>query len=126
MNISFDMVIHAGFGAFSLTDEIVDRLRKRGCAWASDVAKAGATGTWYLPARIVDDDEARRDPDLVAVVKELEEELESRVENVESWREREAIEQQMLNGLKVVTVQVSVEILDHDGRESVRVFGIAS
>lgn len=124
MHLSFEMVIHTHFGGFSLTDEIVERLRARGCPWIDQIAKASPSGPWYAPAQ--DGDEFRRDEHLVAVVKELEEELESRVENVKSWRDRAAIEQDLLHGLKVVTVHIDVEILDDDGKESVRVHGSAS
>jgi hypothetical protein len=75
-----------------------------------------------LPARD-EEEELRRDKDLVAVIKELEEEFESRVENIESWRGRAKIQQEMLRGLKVVSVRVGIEILDYDGKEQVRVFG---
>lgn len=121
MNITFDMVIHTEFGGFSLTDEIRRRLTERGSEWVDKLGKASAAGQWYS----TDDDEFRRDPDLVAVVRELQEELQSRGENLQSWQERAALEQRLLHGLKVVTVEITVEIEDYDGKEQVLVFGYA-
>jgi hypothetical protein len=120
VNVEFEMVLHVEHGGFSLTDEIVRRLRERGCPWTEKLGKASPDGQWYVMA---DDDEFRRDPDLVAVVKELQGELESRLENLESWRERAALEQEMLHGLKVTRVRVTVEVDDHDGMEFVHVYG---
>ena len=61
------VVIRGEFGGFSLTAEVVERLEKRGCKWLRRMGKAG--DRWYLPA---DNDVLRRDPDFVAVVREME------------------------------------------------------
>lgn len=119
LNTTFDMVLHTDFGGFSLTDEIRRRLVVRGSKWIEKLGKASAGGQWYS----VDDDEFRRDADLVAVVRELQAELQSRGEGLQSWRERAKLERELLHGLKVVTVNITVVIEDHDGKESVRVCG---
>lgn len=121
MHMSFDMVIHTDFGAFGLTQEVVRRLHERGVEWTDKLGQASPRGLWY--PQDDGDDELRRDADLVAVVRELEEELKSRVENLQSWRERAEVEHGLLHGLKTVTVDITVEILDDDGSETVRVFG---
>jgi hypothetical protein len=126
MEVAFDMVIHTQFGGFSLTQEIVERLRKRGCPWVDEIGRASSTGPWYLPYREGDEDELRRDEHLLAVVRELTEELEARVQDVKSWRERAEVEQELLHGLKVVTVHVGIDIEEDDGKERVRVYGGAS
>ena len=118
MQFETEVVIHDAFGGFSLTDEIVERLKERKCAWADKLQRA-SHGEWYL----FEDDEFRRDPDLVAVVKEIREELDRRVEDLHSWRDRAALEQEMLHGLKVVRVAITLEIEDYDGKETVRVRG---
>jgi hypothetical protein len=123
MNIQFDMVIHGEFGGFSLTDEIVDRLKKRSSPVVEKFGRPSPSSPWYP---LADEDEVRRDPDLIAVVRELTEEIDRIVDEDASWRDRSILEQRYLHGLKVVTVFVEIEIEDHDGKETVRVFGGAT
>lgn len=120
-DISFDIVIHTQYGGFSLTKEIVDRLRKRKCPWISELVCASPSGPWYIQ-----DEKLRRDEHLIAVVRELQAEMKDRMSHLGTWRERAALEQELLHGLAVVTVQVEVEIEEDDGKERVRVLGWAS
>jgi hypothetical protein len=123
MEWTFPMVIHMEFGGFGLTEEIVRRLGERNCAWVGECQhSAGSNPRWYLPYRD-GSDELRKDADLVAVVRELTEEYESRSKDLQSWRERTDLRQNMLNNLRVVDVRVVIEINDHDGKETVRVTG---
>jgi hypothetical protein len=126
MNWKVKVVIHDEYGGFSLTEEMVNRLKKRGCKWADKCGKAhGSNPHYYLP---YDDDDRgvyRKDPDLVAVVEELLAEYEAKTNSDESlpWREQVQLSRSMTANLKVVEVTVSIEINDHDGRESVKVHG---
>ena len=124
MDLKFKMVINGTFGGFSLTDEVVERLRKKGCTWTDKLGKASARGHWY-PNSDFEKDEVkyRRDPIFVEVVEEIHAGLESRLEGLESWQEREELTHQMIRGLKVVQVSVVVEIEDYAGKETVQVRG---
>lgn len=120
MNMKIDMVIHREFGGFSLTPEMVDRLRERDCSWITQCASTlGTSPRWYVDS----DHEFRRDPLFVEVVRELEARVKHEGEALTSWQERRALEIQLLNGLRVVTVTIEIEVIDHDGMESVRVIG---
>lgn len=121
MQSKFDMVIHGEYGGFSLTDEIVEMLRARGCEWVEQCVRAGER--WFVSDALERDGEFRRDPVFVKVVRELQERLDRESDVLVSWREREAMAQRLLHGLRVVTVTVKVHIDDHDGKESVRVVG---
>ena len=122
--LNFKLVIHTEFGGFSLTQEMVDRLAERGCKWADKCGKSyGSNPKYYIPYEDDDELKYRSDADLIAVVEELTEEFESKVKELTDWRERRQLERTMLDGLKVVEVNVSVEIEDHDGKETVRVHG---
>lgn len=118
MEFHVPMVLHADHGPFALTAEMRDRLEAREVEWLSRCARA-SDGRWYLPY----DDELRRDPDLVDVVRQLERQLESETAELESWVERREVERRLLHGARVVRVRVRVVVEDRDGRESVRVAG---
>lgn len=123
MEWTVPVVLHTEFGGFHLTTEMVDRLKKRKCAWVSKCHSTdGRHPYWYLP---YDDDsnELRRDPDLVAVVEELTAEYDAACENIEGWKERTELRQSMLANLQVVQIRIVIEIEDHDGRETVHVTG---
>lgn len=128
MRWTVPVVIHDEFGGFSLTPEMVRRLKERGCKWADQCGTNHRKDQYWLPYQHEIGDEAeslRKDPDLVAVVQELTEEYEKIVDSdaVTSWRERTDLRSTMLANLKIVEVVVEIEITDFDGRESVRVTG---
>lgn len=120
MDWKIPVVIHADFGGFALTSRMHELLLERGAPWLERCQRT-SDGRWYLPYE--EDDELRRDDHLVAVVRQLEAELDSRSQDLESWQDRRALERELLHGLKVVDVRVVVEIDDHDGKETVRVTG---
>lgn len=120
MEIKVEMVIHDAFGGFGLTRLIHERLEERGVTWLSSCAST-SDDRWYLPYD--KEDELRRDPDLVAVVRQMEIELEEMSSGIDDWQERRDLELRMLHGLKSVTVHVTIDVEDHDGRETVRVYG---
>lgn len=114
------MVINTGYGGFSLTNKIVERLEERGCLWTARLGRAPEEDRWYPPAH---DELLRQDPDLVAVVRALEEELQSRSAETE-WEETKRLEHELTGGLRVIDVHVEIEVVEDDaGRESVRVYG---
>jgi hypothetical protein len=120
------LVIHDEWGGFGLTERMVEMLKARGCEWADKCGKSGGSNPrWYLPYEHDNRDHLRKDPDLVAIVEELTVEYDKRLkdEGIRSWKERSALRRELLNDLKVVEVSISIEIDDHDGRESVRVCG---
>jgi hypothetical protein len=120
MQMQFDMVIHGDYGGFSLTDEIVGLLRQRGCPWVEQAQRGvGREANWYP---MTDDDSIRKDPMFVDIVRELTERVDREV-GKEHSKERDALKRRLLHGLQVVTVTIEIEIEDHDGLESVRVFG---
>jgi len=114
------LVIHTDFGGFGLTSLMHERLLERKVPWLERCQKT-AGNRWYLPYE--DDDELRRDPDLVDVVRQLEVELAAASSDMGNWAERRELERAYLHGLKVVEVTVVLEINDHDGKETVRVTG---
>lgn len=120
MEMKVQMVIHDAFGGFGLTRVMHDRLEERGVAWLSRCASA-SDDRWYLPYE--DEDELRRDPDLVEVVRQLEVELEEESAKIDGWEERRDLELRLLHGVRSVTVHVTIDVEDHDGRETVRVYG---
>lgn len=120
MKIKVQMVLHDAFGGFGLTRVMYERLEERGVAWLSRCARY-ANDRWHLPYE--DGDEIRRDPDLVEVVKELEVEFEETCSAIDDWEERGDIERRLLHGVRAVTVHVTIDVEDHDGREHVRVYG---
>lgn len=113
------MVIHVDHGGFSLTATVHERLETAGVSWLSRCDRA-SDDRWYLP---FDDEGLRRDPDLVDVVRQLEVELEAATAELEDWSDRQVLERQLLHGLRVVNVRIVVEVLDDDGKETVRVTG---
>lgn len=125
------VVIHTEFGGFSLTPEMVRRLKKRGVKWADKCGHDDRKTQYWLPYQheIVDEAEnLRMDKDLVEVVRELTEEYEKIVdkddaEDIMSWRERTDLRNTMLANLRVVEVTIAIEISDFDGKESVQVTG---
>jgi len=124
MNWKVKVIIHDEYGGFSLTKEMVERLKKRGCKWVDRCGQTGpGNSNYYLP---YDDREwLRNDPDLVAVVEELLAEYEVKIDSDESlaWREQSSLLRTMTANLRVVEVTVNIEVNDHDGRESIRVHG---
>lgn len=124
MRLTIPLVIHDEFGGFSLTPEIIHRLKGRGCPWVDRCGHDSQKKRYYLPYEEDLDDTLRKDPDLVAVVREITEELDERVSEEESampWREQVALRQELLGSLKVVEAHVNLEIEDYDGKERVRV-----
>jgi len=117
METKVSLVIHAEHGGFSLTEEIVERLRSRGVSWLDRLGDAG--GRWYLPA---DGDDLRGDPDLVDIVREISAEVRSASVDLD-WRARETLERRLLHGLRVADVTVLIVVEDDDGLERVRVTG---
>ena len=120
MEFKIPIVIHVDYGGFTLTGRVHELLAERKVPWLKRCAKT-ADGRWFLPHK--EDDELRRDPDLVEVVRELEGEFVAAITDINDWTARNRLEQQLLHGLKVVNVTVSIEIEEHDGKETVRVTG---
>lgn len=118
MEFKIPMVIHDKHGGFSLTNRIHGELEKRKVPWLSRLGKSGSC--WYLPYE--DGEDLRRDETFVDIVRHLFRELEAK-ENELDWREWKALEQETLDGLRVVDVRVVIEVHDHDGKETVRVTG---
>ena len=126
MNWKVKVVIHDEYGGFSLTEEMVKRLKKRDCKWADRCGKThGSNPHYYLPYDDDDREGYRKDPDLVAVVEELLAEYETKIDSDESlaWREQTSLLRTMTANLKVVEVTVNIEVNEHDGRESISVHG---
>jgi len=117
------LVINDAFGGFSLTAEMVRRLKERGCGWADDCYQTSDPNVYYPPYRDNLKDTLRNDEDLVAVVRELTVEYDKKAEDIESWQERRVLAQELLADLKVVEVRVLIQIDDYDGKESVSVSG---
>jgi len=127
MDWKVKVVIHTEFGGFALTGEMIEMLKARGCTWA-DRCGGPFGGQYYLPSEeAVDAQSFRNDPDLVAVVEELTQRYEKKIDSKKGesipWRERVELRGDMLANLKVVEVTVSIEISDHDGRETISVHG---
>lgn len=117
MEMKVQLVLHRTHGGFSLTREIVDRLRERRVPWIGRLGDGG--DRWYLPS---DGEDLRRDQDLVDVVREIEFEMSEASKRLD-WRARELLERQLLDGLRAVTVTVAIDVEDYDGLETVRVRG---
>jgi hypothetical protein len=124
------LVIHVEPGGFHLTEEVVGRLRARKVAWIDKLGHAqqlDASGClehrWYLPHN---GDNLRMDPDLVAVVREIEAEIQERYGLDPDWRHQVEAQHRELGGLKVALVTVVLEIEDHDGVEQVCAKGVSS
>jgi len=120
------VVIHTEFGGFTLTPEIVKRLKARECEWI-DRCGGPHGGAFYLPYEEEDPDALRRDLDLIEVVEELTKQYEAKIDAEQgtriSWRDRAELRRDLLGGLKVVEVTIEIEIEDYDGKETVRVSG---
>lgn len=118
------IVIHEPYGGFSLTDVIVDKLR----GMKSELA-AGFTSEykmshgWLHPQEYESDGIGlRTHRDLVKVV----EDLTAEVEVIDDFKKRRQKEKEMLNGLAVKTISLSIEIECCDGAETVKVYGCCS
>lgn len=129
MEWKIKVVLRDEYGGFSLTGDMYDMLKKRGCKWVERCGEAlGREKKYYLPSSSTtssEDHSLRKDPDLVAVVEELTKKYDTMVEGDDaiSWQDRSRLRRTMLGDLKVQEVTISVEIKDHDGKESVRVCG---
>jgi hypothetical protein len=124
MQMKIDMVIHGDYGGFSLTDEIVERLREQGCTWVDQCMRTdGSDPRWYPEAQLERDNSFRQDPIFVGVIRELQGLLDRDGVEMASWKDRRTLERRVLNGLRVVGITVEIEIEDDDGKESVHVFG---
>jgi hypothetical protein len=129
MEWKIPVVINDDYGGFSLTQEIVNRLKKRDCTWVDKCGYVPSSRHYYLPYRHEfdgDPDELRKDPDLVAVVREVSAEYDAIVDAddcVLSWREQVELRRKMIGCLHVADVRIRIEIESHDGKESVRVTG---
>lgn len=129
MEWTVPIVIHDEFGGFSLTPEMVQRLKKRGCKWADKCGTNHRKDQYWLPSDYDIGNEAdnlRMDQDLVEVVRELTEEYKKIVDKKDeilSWREKADLQREMLANLKVIDVRIVIEIDDFDGKETVSVAG---
>ena len=120
MEWKIPIVIRTDYGGFGLTALMHERLLERQVSWLERCQRT-SDGRWFLPYD--EDDELRRDPDLVDVVRQLEVELAAAVSDMKDWTERRRLELELLHGLKVVQATVVIEIHDHDGKETIRVTG---
>jgi len=117
------IVIHQPYGGFSLTDAIVEKLREMGSHLAQELTpECRFEGLGWLHGREGEpgyEKTFRAHPDLVKVVEELTEE----VKKAPSWEERLKQERELLNGLVVATLDISIEIEECEGSEIVRLRG---
>mgnify|MGYP001032565031 CR=1 FL=1 len=116
------VVIHTTYGGFHLTDKMVELLKARESVLVANLPRTTRTneGAWYHPDQ--DKESFRMHPDLIEVVEHLEAELDRFSEDT-PWEERAELECKLLHGLKVSTVELDVDILEHDGNEHVEVRG---
>jgi len=118
------IVIHEPYGGFSLTDVIVNKLREMKSELAPGFTpEYRMSYGWLHPQEYESDGIAlRTHRDLVKVVEDLTTEL----EGIDGSGKRREKEKEMLNGLAVKTISFDIEIEDHDGAETVRVYGCCS
>jgi hypothetical protein len=118
--LKIPIVLNTERAGFGLTDAIVAELRRRNCTWVSKFKRGDLMKLWFAPRSA--QDEARRDPVLVDIVRAFEREWEELPLDM-PWRDRTALEERLLHGLRVVEVTVELDIDEYNGRESVRVRG---
>lgn len=113
------LVLFRRHGGFHLTEAIVMELRRRGWSLLEHVTEAGQS--WYVSHDHLAS--VRQDPVLLDVVRGFEQRVKAASDEGQSWREVEALNQVLLDGLAAVEVTLRIDIEDYDGLETVRVCG---